>query len=396
MRSPASGFDRNRGSLRASLAARTASPAQRRPARSQPALPDEPDDEWQDIPETGKTRSLVELDPGWAQLSRAPARQSPLNRSLRRPVAREATGGEDQDMLTRLWRHSVAVSIAARWLARDAGDPDPPAVARAGMLCRLGCWAVAAIEPDWLLRWWQDESRSAPRPCVCRSRSRSRRSGPPPGRAPWGCDSLVIDAAWLHSDRGRATSSRRCPTRASGVHSRSIPLGRAYPVVAWPQGSRAVADRTAAANLDRQVQAGAAVRLLRQMRPSTKRNWCARTHVSGCCWPPSGKLETGTIGSSRRWRLRNRRARAKTGPCAGSGLVCRATREPVRVLWLDSEPIPAATGGEAGGSARTARKTRPRQARTDQEPPKAVIPIEIHGRTRAADSALQPARCLEP
>ena len=61
-------------------------------------------------------------------------------------------------MIGRLWRHSVAVSVAARWLARDAGDPDPHAVARAGLLCRLGCWAVAAVDPDWVLRWWQDDS----------------------------------------------------------------------------------------------------------------------------------------------------------------------------------------------------------------------------------------------
>ena len=63
-------------------------------------------------------------------------------------------------MMSRLWRHSLAVSIAARSLARDAGDPDPAAVARAGLLCRLGCWAALSVDPDWFLRWWQDESKS--------------------------------------------------------------------------------------------------------------------------------------------------------------------------------------------------------------------------------------------
>ena len=30
------------------------------------ALPEEPDDEWHDIPDSGKTRSILELDPAWA------------------------------------------------------------------------------------------------------------------------------------------------------------------------------------------------------------------------------------------------------------------------------------------------------------------------------------------
>ena len=43
------------------------------------ALPEELDDEWQDIPDTGKTRSILDLDPGWAQaIARSPGRISPL------------------------------------------------------------------------------------------------------------------------------------------------------------------------------------------------------------------------------------------------------------------------------------------------------------------------------
>ena len=66
--------------------------------------------------------------------------------------------GPAADFLGRLWRHSAAVSLAARSLARDANDPDPDAVARAGLLCRLGWWAVAAVDPEWLARWWQEAS----------------------------------------------------------------------------------------------------------------------------------------------------------------------------------------------------------------------------------------------
>ena len=135
-------------------------------------------------------------------------------------------------MIERLWRHSVAVSIAARSLARDAGDSDPRAVARAALLCRSGCWAVAAVDPEWLLRWWQDES-----PALRRKREIAdlgtelddlgRRLA-----ERWGCDPLVIDAVWLHSDRRRGTATGRLATRPAGVHPGGMSLGRANSLVA--------------------------------------------------------------------------------------------------------------------------------------------------------------------
>ena len=47
----------------------------------------------------------------------------------------------------------MAVSQAARRLAREAGDPEPDQVARAGLLHGLGRWAVAAVDPQWLADW---------------------------------------------------------------------------------------------------------------------------------------------------------------------------------------------------------------------------------------------------
>ena len=112
--------------------------------------------------------------------------------------------GPAADFLGRLWRHSAAVSLAAGSLARDAGDPDPEAVARAGLVCRLGWWAVAAVDPEWLVEWWQVAS-----PFDRRQREIAdlgtdlddlgRRLA-----ERWGCDDLTIDAAWLHGSHGPA------------------------------------------------------------------------------------------------------------------------------------------------------------------------------------------------
>ena len=105
--------------------------------------------------------------------------------------------------LGRLWRHSVAVSVAARWLARDAGDPDPTAVARAGILCRLGCWAVAAVDPTGGCAG----GRRAPALAATREIADLGAELDDLGRRlaeRWGCDPLVIDAVWLHAEHGRA------------------------------------------------------------------------------------------------------------------------------------------------------------------------------------------------
>ncbi len=66
-----------------------------------------------------------------------------------------ASTGPVAEALARLWRHSIAVAFAARRLARDAGDPDPEAVARAGLAPRPG-----ALGP----RRGRPRNRSSPGP----------------------------------------------------------------------------------------------------------------------------------------------------------------------------------------------------------------------------------------
>jgi signal transduction histidine kinase len=100
--------------------------------------------------------------------------------------------------LQRLWRHSVAVGLAARRLARDAEDRDPDRVARAGLLHNLGLWAAAAVDPEWLVRWLADESASLRHRRERVDLGLERRELGRRLAERWGCDRLVVDAAWLH------------------------------------------------------------------------------------------------------------------------------------------------------------------------------------------------------
>ncbi len=103
------------------------------------------------------------------------------------------------EALARLWRHSVAVAFAARRFAREANDPDPDSVARAGLLHLVGLWALAAIDPDRLPLWVDADAQGRlaleKRWFGTRISAIGRRLA-----ERWGCDPLVSDAAWLHAD----------------------------------------------------------------------------------------------------------------------------------------------------------------------------------------------------
>ncbi len=163
-----------------------------------------------------------ELDPGWVL---ADAGNRPVADRLSLIAERPwwppgVSSGPVSELLTDLWRHSVAVGIVARRLAREAGDPDPEAVARAGRLCGLGCWAVAAVDPEWLVSWWRQDDPGL------RERMERADLGSDLGdlgrrlAERWGCDPLVVDAAWLHADRRRPPESRRRRRRIGWRSSR--------------------------------------------------------------------------------------------------------------------------------------------------------------------------------
>lgn len=128
------------------------------------SLADESSDDDLDPVESPKIQAAIGLDPGWTLArSSVDLRISPLEMLAARGWwPKVVSSGPVAELLGRLWRHSVAVGFAARGLAREIGDPDPEAVAIAGQLCDLGRWAVAAIEPEWLLSWWRLEDPSTP------------------------------------------------------------------------------------------------------------------------------------------------------------------------------------------------------------------------------------------
>ena len=137
------------------------------------ALPEVSVDDAIEAAASPRIRSTCELDPGWVLAHRRAGRRSNALEWLsgRSWWPRTMASGPLGDLLARLWRHSVAVGIGSRWLAREAGDPDPDAVAGAGQLASLGYWAIAAVAPEWLLSWWRE-----PDP------ARRARGGPPGSR----------------------------------------------------------------------------------------------------------------------------------------------------------------------------------------------------------------------
>ena len=157
-----------------------------------------------------------ELDPGWiAAECASPRPASPLHliaESAWWPPA--LASGQHAEAIQRLWRHTLAVGLACRALGRERGDADPDRLMRAGLLHGLARWAVAAVEPDWIARWVGE-----PDPRV-RRRWEITDLGADFGEVGrrlaerWGCDPLVVDAAWLHGEAdGVLNDAARDPER---------------------------------------------------------------------------------------------------------------------------------------------------------------------------------------
>ncbi len=143
---------------------------------------------------------LFEVDPGWAIARHATSRPPAALEVVAETTWWSAAPAKPSALLERLWRNSVATALAARGLARDAGDRDPDEIARAGLLARLGWWAAAVVDPAWLENWSRVSSTEARRRLeiadlgleLCEIGRRLA--------VCWGCSRLVVDAAWLHAD----------------------------------------------------------------------------------------------------------------------------------------------------------------------------------------------------
>jgi len=170
-------------------------------------LPDEVDEKVPDPPDAHGQgtvgRPPSDLDPAWAVAeSRAPGGVEPLGLIGSSPWWR-ADGRDQAEALGRLWRHSVAVSFAARRLARDAREARPDRLARAGLLHNLGLWGVAAVDPDWLVRWLALDDAEGRRGLEQAGLGLGLEALGRDLADRWGCEPLVGDACRLIAPHSR-------------------------------------------------------------------------------------------------------------------------------------------------------------------------------------------------
>lgn len=169
--------------------------------------PEEPDDWLHAPPPLDRWLNHAALDPGWVILG---VNVSDPIRTLELVGARPwwpTVPRDVADALGRLWRHALATSLAARRLAREAGDPTPNRLAEAGLLHALGLWAVAAEEPDWLVRWFALADPQERHAFEVRELGTDHANLGRILAARWGCDPLVTDACWLHADLDRGLAA---------------------------------------------------------------------------------------------------------------------------------------------------------------------------------------------
>ena len=215
------------------------------------SLSDEPDDGDRDDVAPSRPDSAWELDPGW-NLAEAGNRRGLDKLSL---IAERSwwppgvASGPASELLTRLWRHSVAVGIAAPRLAREAGDPDPEAVARAGRSARWDAGRSRRL----IRNGWSPGGGRMTRPFA------SGWSGPNWARisATWaaGWPSDGAATRWWSTRRGStptrtAPQSRRVVHRSLGGDPGGLSMGRTDPLGAAPPGPRAGVARAPAADPD--------------------------------------------------------------------------------------------------------------------------------------------------
>ncbi len=349
-------------------------------------LPGEPDDGDLEAHLTSKTRSICQLDPGWVlSLSSMAESVGTLGLIAGTPWwPANLSGGPASEFLGRLWRHSVAVSLAAGSLAREANDPDPDGVARAGLLCRLGCWAVAAVDPEWMARWWNEASKLDRRH---REIAELGTDLDDLGRRlaeRFGCEPLAIDAAWLHDSHGRALLNAAAePTRLVYIHeacrwAEQTPwaLGTSSPteglsteprvriLVAEVQARTASAFIAADATLheERMTRQNAKLRLLLAR---------ARQERDGGARFLQAIAESDAAISPKDWA-----ARAALSWCAVPGVSA------ARVVWVE-KALSFSAETEKTSAVPSAVRESPVSSSPNPRPPALVLPLTAHGQPRA-------------
>ncbi len=155
------------------------------------------------LPATADWPTAADFDPAWALArSRAGGKRPPALAIIETHAWWPSVepGSPTFEAFDRLWRHSAAVALAARRLARDAGELDPDAIARAGLLHGLGLWALAAVDPSRLVAWFAEPEPERRRELEVAWLGTDLANLGRDLATRWGCERRVVDAAWLHGD----------------------------------------------------------------------------------------------------------------------------------------------------------------------------------------------------
>jgi signal transduction histidine kinase len=345
-------------------------------------LPDESGDGEIDVHLTPKMRSICDIDPGWMlspPLTDKPAESLALIAATPWWPA-SLSAGPAAEFLARLWRHSAAVRVAASALASEANDPDPNAVARAGLLCRLGLWAVAAVDPEWLVRWWHEPDAIARRNREIADLGTDLDDLGRRLAERWGCDPLTVDAAWLHGSHGHTLlNAAREPARLAYIQQAC----RWVEQTPWSLGA---IDPPAGISLEPRLRI-----LIAEVQARTASAFVPAdvTHHEERMTRQNANLRL-LLAATRRDRDRGARflaatadsipdtspeewaARAAMSWCAEPGVSA------ARLVWLDQGIPPAGANEKAA-----AGPDGPPSSAPEERPPAIVLPLTVHGTSRA-------------
>jgi signal transduction histidine kinase len=347
------------------------------------AVAAEPDEEGLDEADGAKMPSICDLDPGWVLANSAAAPVNPLKVLSDSPYwTAPASARRASEVISHLWRHSVAVGLAARSLAREAADHDPETVARAGLLCRLGCWAVAALEPEWLARWWQEESAAVRRQAEMTDVGTDLDDLGRRLAERWGCEPLVIDAAWMRGAHGSALRLAASDPARLAIIQEACRLVQQTPwSIEGPRSAESMPAEPRLRILIAEVQARCSAAYVAE-DASVHEERLARENARL-------RLRLAAERQARARGDRLLRALADTAPAsppeewAGRAAITWCSDpefSAARVTWVDAESPRSSDVAKPATSLEGDPAAPPKMEET---PATLVLPLKAHGRTRA-------------
>jgi signal transduction histidine kinase len=250
------------------------------------------------------------------------------------------------------------------------------------LLHGLGLWAVAAVDPEWIVRWLGEKD-----PSVRRRQERAdlgtdlRDLGRRLSQR-WGCESLVVDAAWLHDQHGKAMArAAQEPGRIAllqeayqwaestpwalspAADSESLPTEPRLRILIAEVQSRcgslfAAADATPHEERLCRQNAGLILRLAEVLRINSTQE---RLLQSFTAFEPSGSPQSWASRAGRVW-------------CAEPEVTT------ARVIWNETPPD---DGPEAAGQSPSDESHGPGSPAREERSPAVVFPLNLRGRARA-------------